>query len=159
MRLFRKANLMLPNPIRRFLWEDFIYGKADGKKKRGGVDVAKTRRNFREDVKGKLDVKKMQRAVQSDDYKKIYSVIIDSYHTTKVMKPLAEDAFMLQAAHVINVTNVLNKAYSNSQIFLLVPLQMVYPAEEGESDDKAVTRLACDLDLLFQRYVYLRVLS
>ncbi len=34
--------------------------------------------------------------LQSSDYKKIYSVIIDSYHTTKVLKPVAEDAFMLQ---------------------------------------------------------------
>ena len=34
--------------------------------------------------------------IQSSDYKKIYSVIIDSYHTTTVVKPVAEDAFMLQ---------------------------------------------------------------
>ncbi len=40
-------------------------------------------RQFRHDVNRKLDLKKMHRAVQSSDYKKIYSVIIDSYHTTR----------------------------------------------------------------------------
>ncbi len=73
-----------------------------------------------------IDLKKMHRAVQSKDYKKIYSVIIDCYATTKVLKPLADDAFMLQAAHVINVLNTRNKDYSNAQIFTLVPLQMVF---------------------------------
>lgn len=38
-------------------------------------------------------------SVQSKDYKKIYSVIIDSYHTTKVLKPVAEDTFMLQVVN------------------------------------------------------------
>ena len=52
---------------------------------------------------------------------------------------------MLQAAHCINVINTLNKDYSNSQLFLLVPLQIVFPAEEDESEEKTVCRLACDL--------------
>ena len=60
---------------------------------------------------------------QSSDYKKIYSVIIDSYHTTTVVKPVAEDAFMLQAAHVINIYNTMNRSYSNAHVFLLLPLQ------------------------------------
>ena len=60
---------------------------------------------------------------QSSDYKKIYSVIIDSYHTTTVVKPVAEDAFMLQAARVINIYNTMNKSYSNAHVFLLLPLQ------------------------------------
>ena len=59
----------------------------------------------------------MNRAVQSPDVKIIYSVIIDSYQTTKVMQPLAEDDHMLNAAHVINVINVTDKYYSNAQIF------------------------------------------
>ena len=50
-------------------------------------------------------------------------MIIDSYHTTTVVKPLAEDAFMLQAAHVINIYNTMNKSYSNAHVFLLLPLQ------------------------------------
>ena len=58
---------------------------------------------------------------------------------------MAEDSFMLQAAHCINVINTLNKDYSNSQLFLLVPLQIVFPAEEDESEEKTVCRLACDL--------------
>ena len=62
-------------------------------------------------------------AQQSSDYKKIYSVIIDSYHTTTVVKPVAEDAFMLQAAHVINIYNTMNRSYSNAHVFLLLPLQ------------------------------------
>ena len=32
---------------------------------------------------------------------------------------------LYQAAHVINVINTVNKTYSNAQIFLLVPLQLV----------------------------------
>ena len=64
------------------------------------------RKQFRKDVNKKIDLKKIHRAVQSSDYKKIHSVIIDSYHTTKVLKPIADDSSMLQAAHVINVLNV-----------------------------------------------------
>ncbi len=72
----------------------------------------------------------MNRAVQSSDVKIIYSVIIDSYETTKVMKPIAEDDHMLMAAHVINVINVTDKYYSNAQIFWLLPFQIVYPRDE-----------------------------
>jgi hypothetical protein len=93
----------------------------------------------------------LERAVQSSDYKKIYSVIIDSYHTTRVVRPVAEDAFMLQAAHIINIYNTINKSYSNSHVFLLIPLQIVYPANDGENEEKAVTRLACDLDKLVSK--------
>ena len=110
------------------------------------VDVAKVRRRYRDDVHRKMDkTGGLERAVQvgksdgaqlknlswqllklaqqSSDYKKIYSVIIDSYHTTTVVKPVAEDAFMLQAAHVINIYNTMNRSYSNAHVFLLLPLQ------------------------------------
>ena len=47
------------------------------------LDVHKIRRDFREEVKSKCG-RGLERAVQSPDSKKIESVIIDSYHTTKV---------------------------------------------------------------------------
>ncbi len=72
-------------------------------------------------------------------------MIIDSYHTTTLLRPQAEDHFMLQAAHVVNIYNTMNKCYSNAYVFVLVPLQLVYPQQEKESDEKTVTRLASDL--------------
>ena len=111
--------------------------------------MEKCREKFRSDVGDKIDLKKMERAVQSSDYRKIYSVIIDCYHTTTVMKPVAEDSFMLQAAHVINVLSVKNRHFSNAQIFLLVPLQLVFPQKAKESEEKCITRLANDLNLLW----------
>lgn len=82
----------------------------------------------------------MNRAVQSSDVKTIYSVIIDSYETTKVMKPVAEDDHMLTAAHVINVINVTDKWYSNAQIFWLLPFQLVYGQEEHEKQEDYIIR-------------------
>ena len=53
-------------------------------------------KDFRGHVDEKINLSQLSRAVQSDDYRKIFSVIIDSYHTTAVMKHIAEDEFMLQ---------------------------------------------------------------
>ena len=82
----------------------------------------------------------MNRAVQSPDVKIIYSVIIDSYQTTKVMKPLDEDDHMLNAAHVINVINMTDKYYSNAQIFWLLPFQLVYAQEDHEKQEDYIIR-------------------
>ena len=82
----------------------------------------------------------MNRAVNSPDSKLIYSVIIDSYQTTKVMKPIADDDHMLNAAHVINVINVLDKYYSNAQIFWLLPLQLVYTQDSEEKQEDYIIR-------------------
>ena len=60
---------------------------------------------------------------------------------------------MLQAAHVINVCNVLNKTYSNAQIFTLVPLQLVFPMKEDEREERCICRLANDLDLVWSAYM------
>ena len=83
----------------------------------------------------------MNRAVQSPDVKIIYSVIIDSYQTTKVLLTLADDEFMISAAYAINVINVIEKNYSNAQIFWLVPLQLVYPQEDYEKQEDYIIRL------------------
>ena len=93
----------------------------------------------------------MNRAVQSPDVKIIYSVIIDSYQTTKVLLNLAEDDFMITAAYVINVLNVIEKKYSNAQVFWLVPLQLVYPQEDYENQENYIIRLSNHLQL-FSRY-------
>ena len=61
------------------------------------VDIVKVRKDYRNDVNKKSN---LTRAVQSSDYKKIHAVIIDSYHTTKVVQPIAEDDFMLQVGGV-----------------------------------------------------------
>ena len=37
LKKFRQANLMLPNPIRKFFWEDLIYGGSSDKKKKNRV--------------------------------------------------------------------------------------------------------------------------
>ena len=60
------------------------------------MDIYSVRKQFRHDINKKIDLKKCHRAVQSPDYKKIHKVIIDSYHTTKILKPVATDEFMLQ---------------------------------------------------------------
>ena len=100
----------------------------------------KLRKDFKEAVQKKIPAGKMNRAVQSKDARLIYSVIIDTYHTTKVMKPLADDEHMLNAAHVINVINVLDKYYSNAQIFWLVPFQLIYPMENEERQEDYIIR-------------------
>ena len=153
---YRHKNLMLPKPLRRLLWETTLYsGLKKASKNRESklgqaVDIREMRRKFRDDISGKIDLKKMQRAVQSTDYRMIYHVIIDCYETTKVMKPVAEDAFMLQAAHVVNVLNSKNGRFSNAQIFTLVPLQLVFPQEADESEERCICRLATDLDFLWK---------
>ena len=58
----------------------------------------------------------------------------------KVMKPMADDEHMLNAAHVINVINVLDKYYSNAQIFWLLPFQLVYKMEAEEKQDDYIIR-------------------
>ena len=81
------------------------------------------RRQFRHDVNKKIDLKKIHRAVQvyvhhypfdgfprsslssfvyskSSDYMRIHRLIIDSYYTTKVMKSLEDDEFMLQVSRM-----------------------------------------------------------
>eukprot|EP00095_Tigriopus_kingsejongensis_P003186 snap_masked-scaffold91_size383040-processed-gene-1.17 protein:Tk03186 transcript:snap_masked-scaffold91_size383040-processed-gene-1.17-mRNA-1 annotation:"Flotillin-1 " len=115
------------------------------------ASLSEVRKQFRNDVNKKINLSNLQRAVQSSDYRKIYSVIIDSYHTTKVVQPYAEDEFMLQAAHVLNVCNVMNKNYSNANIFHLIALQLVYPRAEGEKEERTICRLACDLHLMIQK--------
>ena len=89
--------------------------------------------------------------MQSPDVKIIYSVIIDSYQTTKVLLNLADDEFMITAAYAINVINVIEKNYSNAQIFWLVPLQLVYPQEDYEKQEDYIIRLSNQLQL-FSRY-------
>ena len=100
----------------------------------------KQRAEFKELVQKKIPAGQMNRAVQSSDVKIIYSVIIDSYETTKVMKPIAEDDHMLNAAHVINVINVTDKYYSNAQIFWLLPFQLVYVQEDHEKQEDYIIR-------------------
>ena len=51
---------------------------------------------------------------------------------------------------MINALNVKHKEYSNAQIFVMVPLQMVFPQGADEPDDHAICRLASDLELLWK---------
>ena len=60
------------------------------------IDIRRIRKDFRSEVGKKMNLTNLQRAVSSPDVKKIHSVIIDSYHTTKVVQPVANDKFMLQ---------------------------------------------------------------
>ncbi|XP_059082396.1 uncharacterized protein LOC131879920 [Tigriopus californicus] len=166
---FRSQNIMLPGKLREMFWIDSIYygefkavddqkdkkrGRDKGKKTKGEqLKIGEIRKQFRSDVNKKMNLGNLQRAVQSSDYKKIYSVIIDSYHTTKVVQPFAEDEFMLQNAHVLNVCNVLNKTYSNSHIFLLHALHVAFPRKDDEKEEKTICRLASDLHLLIQKCV------
>ena len=56
------------------------------------------------------------------------------------MKPYSDDEHMLNSAHVINVINVLDKYYSNAQIFWLIPFQLVYPMESEERQEDYIIR-------------------
>ena len=99
------------------------------------------RRDFKKSVQKKIKPGTMGRAVQSKDAKSIYSVIIDSYHTTKVMQSkYSDDDHMLSACHVLNVINVVDKYYSNAQIFWLLPWQMVYPQGPDEDQEDYITK-------------------
>ena len=106
--------------------------------------LQKQRKEFKELVQKKLPPGKMNRSVQSPDVNIIYSVLIDSYETTKVLKPLADDDHMLIAAHVINVINVTDKYYSNAQIFWLLPFQLVYDQEDHEKQEDYIIRYKSD---------------
>jgi len=149
LKVFKEKALMFPTPMRHFLWEDFIYRGSTGQNgKKGKVhSIQKQRKEFKELVQKKLPPGKMNRSVQSADVNIIYSVLIDSYETTKVMKPIAEDDHMLMAAHVINVINVTDKYYSNAQIFWLLPFQLVYEQEDHEEQEDYIIRLANHLQL------------
>ena len=61
------------------------------------------------------------------------------------MKPFADDEHMLNSAHVINVINVLDKYYSNAQIFWLIPFQLVYPMESEERQEDYIIRSVTDI--------------
>ena len=83
------------------------------------------------------------RAVQSPEYKEIYSAVIDTYMNNAVLRcshpppiPLlviiiltfsrtfADDAHMLQTAHIINIVNIFDKEYSTAQIYWVLPYQV-----------------------------------
>ena len=58
----------------------------------------------------------------------------------------------IDAAHVINIINLIDRNFSNAQIFLLVPLQNVYPKngkqERGASKEDYIIRLSSHLHTL-----------
>jgi hypothetical protein len=150
LKVFKSKAIMFPMPMRKFLWEDYIYSNRIQGDKRA-KSLQQQRKEFKDAVQKKIKPGQMNRAVQSPDVKLIYSVIIDSYETTKVMKPIAEDDHMLAAAHVLNVINMLDKYYSNAQIFWLLPLQLVYPRDMEEKQEDYIIRLSNHLHL-FSRF-------
>jgi len=152
LRIFKDKVLMFPTPMRQFLWEDFIYTHRDtGQNSKKAKSLQRQRKEFKELVQKKLPPGKMNRSVQSPDVNIIYSVLIDSYETTKTLKPIAEDDHMLIAAHVINVINVTDKYYSNAQIFWLLPFQLVYEQEDHEQQEDYIIRLSNHLQI-FSKY-------
>ena len=90
------------------------------------------------------------RAVQSPEYKEIYSAVIDTYMNNAVLRfykiiviiimifiiiiiiivvivitrTFADDAHMLQTAHIINIVNIFDKEYSTAQIYWVLPYQV-----------------------------------
>jgi len=150
LRIFKDKALMFPTPMRQFLWEDFIY-TGTGQNAKKPKSLQRQRKEFKELVQKKLPPGKMNRSVQSPDVNIIYSVLIDSYETTKTLKPIAEDDHMLIAAHVINVINVTDKYYSNAQIFWLLPFQLVYEQEDHEQQEDYIIRLSNHLQI-FSKY-------
>lgn len=152
LRIFKDKALMFPTPMRQFLWEDFIYtSRGTGQNAKKPKSLQRQRKEFKELVQKKLPPGKMNRSVQSPDVNIIYSVLIDSYETTKTLKPIAEDDHMLIAAHVINVINVTDKYYSNAQIFWLLPFQLVYEQEDHEQQEDYIIRLSNHLQI-FSKY-------
>ena len=96
------------------------------------------------------------RAVQSPEYKEIYSAVIDTYMNNAVLRlyrgqnprrisssssslsfnvsiiiiiviirTFADDAHMLQTAHIINIVNIFDKDYSTAQIYWVLPYQVI----------------------------------
>ena len=65
---------------------------------------------------------------------------------------LAGDDRGIDAAHVINILNLIDRSFSNAQIFLLVPLQTVYPKngeqKQGASNEDYILRLSSHLHTL-----------
>jgi len=143
---FKKNCLMFPNPLRRSIWEGFISDndeKDTGKRK----SKKKAARDFKAEIKKKLKGG-TQRAVQSQDYKKIYSAVIDIYHASTILKTYAEDTHMLQTANIINILNVFDKEYTTAQIYWALPFQILYEkgVESREDEEKNMIEISCLLE-------------
>ena len=127
MKKFADSYLMFPIPLRKAVWEGFIADieqKDSGKKK----SKRKAERDFKAEIKKKMKGG-TRRAVESRDYKTIYSQVIDTYNNSKMLRPFANDAHMLQTAHIINIVNVFDKEWSTAQIYWVLPYQILY--EQG----------------------------
>eukprot|EP00090_Calanus_glacialis_P009715 TRINITY_DN18105_c0_g1_i1.p1 TRINITY_DN18105_c0_g1~~TRINITY_DN18105_c0_g1_i1.p1 ORF type:complete len:655 (+),score=221.26 TRINITY_DN18105_c0_g1_i1:2-1966(+) len=139
---FAESFLMFPNPLRKIIWEGFI---ADIQQKDSGKRKSKKKaeRDFKAEIKKKMKGG-TQRAVQSSDYKTIFSAVIDTYHNNKVLKPFANDNHMLQTAHIINIVNVFDKEYSTAQIYWVLPYQILYEQGDGgyEEEEKHMIEMS-----------------
>ena len=75
--LFREAGLMLPRPMRKYLWEDFIFNRQPGgggeeaemAEERGGASRSRRSRDGRKEKRVKP--KSVRRIVSLDSWKKV----------------------------------------------------------------------------------------
>ncbi|XP_023332479.1 uncharacterized protein LOC111704471 [Eurytemora carolleeae] len=143
---FREKCLMFPNPLRKFFWEGFI-GESEEKDTGKKKSKKKAARDFKAEIKKKLKGG-TQRAVQSSDYKNIYSAVIDTYHSNNILKTYSEDTHMLQTAHIINILNVVDKEYTNAQIYWALPFQILYEKgeETRENEEKQMIEISSFLE-------------
>lgn len=143
---FKLESLMFPNPLRKIIWEGVL---ADNDQKEKGKKKSKRReaRDFKAEIKKKLKGG-IERAVQSSDYKKIHSAVIDTYLNNCILKTFAEDSNMLQTAHIINIINVFNKSYSNAMIYWVLPFQIIYETgdESRRKEEKYMIEISCMLE-------------